>query len=200
MRLARYDGRNIRWVPTGYDSGFWVPGETKAASVLTVAACWDEVRVRAKGIDFLCRAARDMPSVRFTVIGITPVMHDLVRSMAPENLEILPPLPRKDLLQYYQTAKVFCQPSYTEGLPNTLCEAMLCECLPVGTRVGGIPTAIGEAGFLVPFGDVGALVAGLGSALKSGADGGSRARQQIAQNFPLERRERELLQILQELQ
>jgi glycosyltransferase involved in cell wall biosynthesis len=165
-----------------------------------VAACWDEVRVRAKGIDFLCRAARDMPSVRFTVIGITPVMHDLVRSMAPENLEILPPLPRKDLLHYYQTAKVFCQPSYTEGLPNTLCEAMLCECLPVGTRVGGIPTAIGEAGFLVPFGDVGALVAGLGSALKTGADGGSRARQQIAQNFPLERRERELLQILQELQ
>ncbi|MGB5872618.1 MAG: glycosyltransferase family 4 protein [Bacteroidota bacterium] len=200
MRLARYDGRNIRWVPTGYDSGFWVPAGNKTVSILTVASCWDETRLRAKGIDFLCQAARDMPSVQFTVIGIAPVMHDLVRSMAPDNLEILPSIPRNDLLQYYQSSKVFCQPSYTEGLPNSLCEAMLCECVPVGTRIGGIPTAMGEAGFLVPFGDVDGLVGGLRSALDSGASAGTRARQQIAENFTLERRERELVQILRELQ
>lgn len=200
MRLARYDGHNVRWVPTGYDSAFWVPGGSKTALVLTVAACWDETRLRAKGVDFLCQAARAMPSVRFTLIGIAPVIHEMVRSMAPDNLEILPPIPREELLRYYQRSKVYCQPSYTEAFPNSLCEAMLCECVPVGTRVGGIPTAIGEGGFLVPFGDVDALAAGLRSALDGGRGAGTRARQQIARNFTLHRREQELVQIIQELQ
>ena len=40
-----------------------------------------------------------------------------------------------------------------EGLPNALCEAMLCECVPVGTDVQGIRTAMGDAGFYVPYGD-----------------------------------------------
>ena len=30
---------------------------------------------------------------------------------------------------------------------------MLCECVPIGTTVGGIPTAIGDAGFLVDYND-----------------------------------------------
>ena len=200
MHLARYDGRNIRWVPTGYDSEFWIPGTGKSPSVLTVAACWDETRLRAKGIDFLCQAARELPAVRFTVVGIAQVIQELVRSMAPSNVEIIGHVPRQDLLRYYQSSKVYCQPSYTEGFPNSLCEAMLCACVPLGTRVGGMPTAIGEAGFLVPFGEVEAMVAGLSSALQSSEDAGARARKQIADNFTLERRERELVHILQELQ
>jgi len=41
-----------------------------------------------------------------------------------------------------------------ERLPNALhCEAMLCECVPVGTRYCGIPTAIGDTGLYVPYGD-----------------------------------------------
>jgi glycosyltransferase involved in cell wall biosynthesis len=40
-----------------------------------------------------------------------------------------------------------------EGLPNALCEAMLCGCVPVGTKRNGIPTAIGDCGFYVPYDD-----------------------------------------------
>jgi len=37
-------------------------------------------------------------------------------------------VPDEELIKYYQKAKVY-QLSEYEGLPNALCEAMLCECL-----------------------------------------------------------------------
>lgn len=42
----------------------------------------------------------------------------------------------------------------SEGLPNTLCEAMLCGCIPVGSEVNGIPLAIGETGFVIKKKDI----------------------------------------------
>jgi len=54
-------------------------------------------------------------------------------------------VPDEELIKYYQKAKVY-QLSEYEGLPNALCEAMLCECVPAGTRYCGIPTAIGDTG------------------------------------------------------
>lgn len=41
-----------------------------------------------------------------------------------------------------------------EGLPTAVCEAMLCECVPVGTNRYGIPIAIGDTGFYTEYGDV----------------------------------------------
>ena len=63
-------------------------------------------------------------------------------------------MPGDELLNYFQRAKVFCQFSFSEGLPNTLCEAMLCECIPVGSNVNGIPKAIGDYGYILQLKDV----------------------------------------------
>jgi len=197
-RLAEYDGENIRWVPTGYDASFWTPRGPKERHVLTVAACHDEGRLKAKGIDFLISCARRMPGTRFVLVGLMSPVIERVRVDAPANVEIIPFANREDLLRQYQRARVYLQPSMTEGLPNSLCEAMLCGCIPVGTRVGGIPTAIGDAGFLVPYGDVEKTTAALETAL--GADGvaGQKGRERIASEFTLERRERALLEIIGE--
>ncbi len=60
-------------------------------------------------------------------------------------------------------ADVFALPSYREGLPAILCEAMLAEVPVVASRVGGIPEIVkdGHTGRLVEPGNVGALARAL---------------------------------------
>jgi glycosyltransferase involved in cell wall biosynthesis len=198
IRLAGYDGRNIEYVPTGYDANRWFPQGEKEPIVLTVAACQDEDKMKKKGLDLLFAAARQMSGTKFVVIGVLPHILERARAIAPANVEIFPFVDQNDLLQYYQRAKVYCQPSFTEGLPNSICEAMLCTCIPVGTRVGGIPTAIADCGYLVEYGDIAALTAALQSALSDSSARGDCGRARIAREFPLTRREEALVRILQE--
>jgi glycosyltransferase involved in cell wall biosynthesis len=186
------------YVPTGYDAARWHPEGTKEPIVLTVAGCHDRARMKKKGVDLLFDAARRMPATRFVVIGIHAHLLDEARRMAPPNVQIIPFAPQEELLRWYRRAAVYCQPSFTEGLPNSLCEAMLCACVPVGTRVGGIPTAISGIGFLVEYGDVEALSGALSEALAADRATGLRARLHIEENFSLERREKALLRILEE--
>ena len=44
---------------------------------------------------------------------------------------------------------MFCLFSLVEGLPNVVAEAMLCECIPVVTRAGGVPDMVGDNGYFV---------------------------------------------------
>jgi glycosyltransferase involved in cell wall biosynthesis len=196
---AGYDGANIVWVPTGYDAARWIPSGTKQRRVLTVAACSTPGRVRAKGLDFLAQVAARMPDVPFRLVGIAKAVEGYVRSFAPPNIEILPPLPRSELLVHYQEAKVYCQPSLVEGLPNCVCEAMLCAAVPVGTDVGGIPTAVGRAGECVLFGDLDGLCGAIRKGLDAPEEAGAQARARIASEFTLARREAALVALLEEL-
>ena len=198
-RLAGYDGANVRWVPTGYDGGVWRPGPSPRKMITTVASCWDLPRFKAKGIDRLLDAARTLPDIPFRVIGVTADLLEKIRPDVPQNVEILPGVPRSGILPYLQESQVYCQPSFSEGFPNALCEAMLCGCIPVGTNVGGIPTAVGETGFLVPYGDVPALAGALRKALDAPEGSRERAREHVVREFPLSRRERELVSIVREL-
>jgi glycosyltransferase involved in cell wall biosynthesis len=206
MRLAGYDGRNIRYLPTGYDAGFWTPetpagaappGGPRPGTVLCVAAVDDPVRAKVKGIDVLLGAARLLPAVSFTIVGVDAT---LAGSMDPPgNVSFIPPTDRHGLLPYYRGAKVYCQPSRREGLPNALCEAMLCGCVPVVTDVGASAHAAGETGFVTVAGDPDALASAIGRALDAPAVRGASARERVAALFPADRRRTELLAIMRQL-
>jgi len=60
-------------------------------------------------------------------------------------------------------------PSFTEGLPMVLLEAMQARCPVVATSVGGIPEVLdyGNAGFLIPRGDPVALFRELAELLET---------------------------------
>ncbi len=189
-RLAEFDGENIAFLPFGFDPEKWEIGRvSRHRRVLTVASCENEWRMKKKGIDKLFSAAHSLPDVAFRLVGIHEVLLKRIHDTVPPNVEVIPYLPRKDLLVEYASAKVFCQPSFTEGLPNTLCEAMLCGCIPVGTIAGGIPTVIGDAGYLVEYRDQQALVNALVRALNAPEDEGEKARKRILTEFPESRRE-----------
>ena len=203
LRLAGYDGRNIRYLPTGYDPGFWTAqdGERGAGAresrVLCVAAVSDRPRLAVKGIDVLVEAARRIPEVGVTVIGVDARF--IPGLVPPANVTFLPAVPRNELPAHYRRAGVYCQPSRREGLSNALCEAMLCGCVPVVSDAGGSRHAVGDTGYVVPAGDPVALAAALRLALADPASRGGRARERIAALFPIEKRKADLLALLDRL-
>jgi glycosyltransferase involved in cell wall biosynthesis len=196
IRRADYDGENIQVVPTGYNPGEWPPGDGRTRSVLTVAACTTVSRVRVKGIPVLMEAARLLPGVPFTIAGIE---NDLLRRSAldpPANVRVLPFVSRKELQALYRQSAVYCLPSLFEGLPNSLCEAMLCGCVPVVTDAGGSPHVVGETGFVVPARDSGKLAGAISRALDAPEEKRAAARERVSRLFPAARREEVLRQLI----
>ena len=90
------------------------------------------------------------------------------------------PAERDELLA---AAEVLALPSYDEGLPMALLEAMAAGLVPLTTPVGGIPEAItdGVNGLLIPPGDVPALASAFtrlveDPALRTALSDGARTR------------------------
>ncbi len=194
MRLCGYDGGNISVVPTGYDAKRWTPSGAKSPRVLSIGIAETLPRFMKKGFDRLFAAAALMKDVEFTVIGIS----DEVKKQCaiPPNVRCISSVPQDELLEHYRTSKVFCLLSRHEGLPNVLCEAMLCECVPVGSNVYGIPNGIGNAGYIVNPEHMEQIVSSLRSALQSDDAAGAAARQRIVSEFPLDKRKNEILSIV----
>lgn len=184
------DGDNIEILPTGYDPEYFKPEEKKEGTVLTVAPTSAYLR---KGLDLFFAVARKLPEYKFVVAGKkTSDFQDGFGWIIAPNVKFTGWITDKDLLKYYQRAKVYCQLSYHEGLPNALCEAMLCECVPVGTLRNGIPKAIGDTGYTIKVGDVENTVKAVCLAMISD---GKYARERIKERFPLENRRKRLYEI-----
>lgn len=119
-----------------------------------------------KGIFDLMRAmpqiAASVPAVRLRVGGDGD-LERLYQEVATNNMEphvdVMGWISGDDRLEAYRTADVYCLPSYAEGLPVSVVEAMACGLPVVSTTVDGIPDAVveGETGFLVEPGDVDGL-------------------------------------------
>jgi glycosyltransferase involved in cell wall biosynthesis len=116
----------------------------------------------AKGAYDLLEAAARLRHLRPTILLAGPVPSAELRA-AIERLNVdvveLGLLSHPDLAQAISAGDVFCLPSYNEGLPASICEAMLAARPVIATPVGGIPEIVknGETGYLVPTGDPGAL-------------------------------------------
>jgi glycosyltransferase involved in cell wall biosynthesis len=194
---ARYDGANIEVLPTGYDDSVWYPFGTKESTVLTIAAVDTRERFLVKGVDILIDVARKLPSVTFALVGVRGDFPELVD--VPKNLHVVPALDQAELIGYYRRAKVYFQPSRREGLSNTLCEAMLCSCIPVATNVGGSAHAVGDTGFVVAAKIPDEFIPAIQRALASPNTMGQNARSRIISFFPKHRREQRLLSLVRDL-
>ncbi|MFQ3673578.1 MAG: glycosyltransferase family 4 protein, partial [Aggregatilineales bacterium] len=80
-----------------------------------------------------------------------------------ERVQFVGKVSQRELAARFARARVAALPSFSEGLPRVVLEAMLTGTPVIGTRVGGIPELIhdGETGWLVPPDDVPALAAAL---------------------------------------
>lgn len=190
-------GREAEVVFLGVDVERFRSAAEKENLVVTVGNVSRE-NLERKGLRTFVRAASHLPDVRFVLVGrhVDEAVEELRRGASP-NVEFPGYVSDEQLTDILGRSRVYVQVSYNEGFGLSLAEAMAAGCVPVATRVGAIPEVAGNVGFYVPFGDPKATALAVSDALASGREGTARTR--IAENFPLDRRQRALLRILEEV-
>jgi glycosyltransferase involved in cell wall biosynthesis len=169
---------------------------------------------RRKGLEDLVRAAalvQPPAPVRLTLLGteVDAGYRQHLERVAielgiGERVSIPGPVPFDQVARHFQSADVFSLPSYNEGLPMALLEAMANGLPVVATRVGAIPEVVQEGveGYLYEPGDVPALAAFLERLLSDPAMArrmGACSRNRVAQEFGVEAMAGRIFELYQEV-
>ncbi|MEO3885034.1 glycosyltransferase family 4 protein [Nonomuraea sp. B5E05] len=120
----------------------------------------------------------------FVVAGDGPLRVELRRRIDAERLPVRLLGHREDVPDLLHAADALVMPSRWEGQPLTLRESLMTGTPAIASDVGGIPEILGNAGILVPYGDVEGLrravrklLAEPGTAQALAAEAGRRGRE-----------------------
>lgn len=187
---------NYQVIPNGFDTLFWTRPEhivKEPGSFLTVASPKQFVR---KGIDLILEVARDFPKCKFYIVGSPEPQKE--KFIKPGNVFFLGSMTAGQLKEYYGKTQFYLQLSVFEGFGCSLCEAMLCECIPIGSNANYIPGIIGPNGFILERRDSPLLSQVLTTALNHiDKDAlGKKARDHVRHHFAMENREEMLMEAL----
>lgn len=185
----------IQTVPTGYDADFWKPKGSKTPNTVLTVGLFTDLRVaERKGIPHFLKLARLWPDFQFTIVGDTEQTL-LNHYQIPGNVTLVGLADEPTLLGLFQVHQYYAQFSIIEGLPNVLCEAMLCGCIPIGNPVFGIPTAIGNTGMLMDVREMDSKAQSLKEQLAPLQSDPPRAR--MTHHFTKQKREKKLQTFVQ---
>ncbi|UZE93660.1 MAG: glycosyltransferase family 4 protein [Candidatus Pacearchaeota archaeon] len=152
---------------------------------------------KIKRPDIFIKVAKYLPKIKFLLVGSITKEIEQLQKIAPLNVKFTGLLSFDKLLKKYQKAKVYVQTSAYEGFGCALAEAMLCECVPVVTKKAALPEVIGNTGFCVPYGNAEATAEAIKKALISNK--GKVARERIKKFFPISRRKKKLIEVIEKL-
>jgi glycosyltransferase involved in cell wall biosynthesis len=183
----------------GVDSDIFSPtNKSPTATPLIIYVGW---MIEEKGIYELIAAAGKLSAQgeKFRIKLIGPVFDQgprLQKAIADQELdstlEIVGTVAHRDaLIEEYQAADLFVLPSYAEGFPNAILEAMSVGLPVVATNVGGVPEIVddGVTGIIVPVRDSDALSAAIGRLLRHEPERqamGAAARRKILTNYTID--------------
>jgi teichuronic acid biosynthesis glycosyltransferase TuaC len=115
--------------------------------------------ISLKNVDILIEAVSNIvhstPNIHLFIAGEGTEEGKLKRMVESKEIVnsifFLGPLDSNQMINYYNSADLFCLPSKSEGLPNVIVESFFCGTPVVASAVGGIPKIIrpGINGFLV---------------------------------------------------
>jgi glycosyltransferase involved in cell wall biosynthesis len=159
-------GNKLCTIPNGIDMALFEPephstrSPADAMNVLYVG----RLEHSQKGVLLIAEilaAVRDAGvSCRCTIVGDGPDRNALMKRFARQGLEPFVSyhrrLSNKEVIALYRTHDVYLMPSFYEGLPIVLLEAMASGCVPVASRLAGITDVVVEDavdGLLVAPGD-----------------------------------------------
>lgn len=110
----------------------------------------------AKGVFWLPRILKDLPSAALTVAGDGPDLDRLKARLSGMPARFLGKVAASDIPPLLAAHDVLVMPSRFEGLSLTLVEAMAAGCVPVASCIRGVTDTVvehGADGLLFPVGD-----------------------------------------------
>lgn len=119
--------------------------------------------IESKGVYELVKAVSDLKAVKeLRLIGPYEiyVKNELIKLANTEEnkIKFINPQPIEQIIEEMASCEIFVLPSYTEGFPNVILEAMVTACPIISTNVGAIPDMLKEnAGICIPAKDTDAL-------------------------------------------
>ncbi|MEO0913564.1 MAG: glycosyltransferase family 4 protein, partial [Pseudomonadota bacterium] len=118
-----------------------------------------------KGVPVLLEALRDVPEVALTLIGDGPERAALEAEAGPlgDRVTFLGYRSQAEVAEALAEVDLLVLPSFAEGVPVVLMEAMAAGLPVISSRVAGIPELVedGVSGLLLPPGDAAALAEAL---------------------------------------
>jgi glycosyltransferase involved in cell wall biosynthesis len=179
-------------IPNGFDTSFWDVNKDNVIplSFISIAYVTDETRLTLKGFDAVIKLAEQFKEASFTLVGLSKAMIDKLN--LPPNITVYKSMSPKRIKKKFAKHQFYLQLSLSEGFPNALAEAMLCQCIPIGSAVGGIPKIISKFGVVLQKQDFEGLINEVKKLLtlpqSDLKERGVAARQHIVANFSLENR------------
>lgn len=101
--------------------------------------------LKSKGVIELVEGCVNIPNTKLRIVGkYSDDMKQELITLAKKRdngnwLTFVGEMSHEDVIQEFLSAEIFVFPSYTEGFPNVILEAMACGCTIVASNVGAIP-------------------------------------------------------------
>lgn len=201
----------IRVVPNGIDTSLFRPDPARRQATRAALGLQEGARVAIsvgrlvpeKAQHILIDAFAQLPrqtgslapaptaNLRLFIVGEGPMRSELEATIHRHGLENVVTLlgMRHDVPALLNAADVFVLSSDIEGMPLVIGEALASGCAVVATDAAGVAELLGDAGEIVPRGNVEALAGALNRALASGAgtvQEQTARRQRMLDRFSLE--------------
>jgi glycosyltransferase involved in cell wall biosynthesis len=141
-------------IHNGFDAEFWKGDESIQKSPRSFLAVLSPEQYMLKGGDLILELAKRFPDCNFKIAGMSKP-ETLNGNF--ENVKFLGKLNAELIRNEYREARYYLQLSVFEGFGCALCEAMLCGCTPIGSKVNIIPEIIGETGYILDHRDLNLL-------------------------------------------
>lgn len=176
------DPERTRTILNGCDTALFHPqdkvsareslGLNRTAETIVYVGRLDLLKGLVELIDAVAALRSDRPGVHCYIVGDGPgkpkLEEAIARNGAAGYITIAAPCPTSQVAMWMAASDVFALPSYNEGCPNVVVEALAAGRPVVATRVGGIPELMDDrSGRLVPVKDVPALTQALDEVLSA---------------------------------